>query len=68
MSITKISERELVSITEACRIVGVTRRTIYNWINAGKITYVRTAGGGVRIYKNTLWMNPEDSVGGKQTG
>ena len=51
-------ERETVSITEACRHVGVTRRTIYNWMADGKIEYVRTAGGAVRIFTDTLWRSP----------
>jgi predicted site-specific integrase-resolvase len=38
----------------------VSRRTIYNWIAAGKVEYVRTAGGSIRIFADTLWRNPED--------
>jgi excisionase family DNA binding protein len=38
--------------------VGVSRRTIYNWIASGKIQYVRTAGGSVRIFADTLWREP----------
>ena len=47
---------------KACELVGVSRRTIYNWLSAGKIEYVRTAGGSVRIFTDTLWRdanNPE---------
>ena len=32
---------------KACETVGVSRRTIYNWIAGGKVEYVRTAGGSV---------------------
>ena len=52
-------ERKTVSIPRACELVGVSRRTIYNWIAAGKIQYVRTAGGSVRIFADTLWREPE---------
>jgi excisionase family DNA binding protein len=38
--------------------VGVSRRTIYNWMAAGKVEYVRTAGGAVRIFEDTLWRAP----------
>jgi len=38
--------------------VGVSRRTIYNWIASGKVEYVRTAGGSVRIFVDTLWREP----------
>jgi excisionase family DNA binding protein len=52
-------ERRAISITQACESVGVSRRTIYNWMAAGKIQYVRTAGGAVRIFEDTLWRDPE---------
>jgi excisionase family DNA binding protein len=48
-------DRETLCIAEACVRVGVSRRTIYNWIRAGKVEYVRTAGGSIRIYADTLW-------------
>lgn len=51
-------ERPTVSILKACEIVGVSRRTIYNWIHAGKVEYRRTAGGSIRIYIDTLWREP----------
>ena len=40
---------------------GVSRRTIYNWLSSGKIEYVRTAGGSVRIFVDTLWRDPHKS-------
>jgi excisionase family DNA binding protein len=52
-------DRKTVSIPRACELVGVSRRTIYNWIAGGKIQYVRTAGGSVRIFEDTLWRRPE---------
>lgn len=42
---------------KACEAVGVSRRTIYNWISAGKVEYVRTAGGSIRIFADTLWRD-----------
>jgi excisionase family DNA binding protein len=44
---------------KACELVGVSRRTIYNWLSSGKIEYVRTAGGSVRIFVDTLWREPQ---------
>ena len=55
-------ERKTVSIMKACELVGVSRRTIYNWIASGKIEYVRTAGGSVRIFAHTLWREPSRSA------
>ena len=37
----------------------ITGQTIYNWIASGKIQYIRTAGGSVRIFEDTLWREPE---------
>ena len=54
-------DRKTVSIPRACELVGVSRRTIYNWIASGKVQYVRTAGGSVRIYADTLWREPESA-------
>ena len=50
-------ERKTVSIPRACELVGVSRRTIYNWIAGGKVQFIRTAGGSVRIYADTLWRD-----------
>lgn len=58
---TAIVERKTISIMKACELVGVSRRTIYNWIAGGKVEYVRTAGGSVRIFVDTLWRDPERS-------
>lgn len=57
-----LSERKTVSIPRACELVGVSRRTIYNWLAGGKIQYVRTAGGSVRIFEDTLWRDPDAAV------
>jgi excisionase family DNA binding protein len=54
-------ERKTISIMKACELVGVSRRTIYNWLSSGKIEYVRTAGGSVRIFVDTLWRHPNDT-------
>lgn len=52
-------DRQTVSIARAGELVGVSRRTIYNWISGGKVQYVRTAGGAIRIFADTLWRAPE---------
>ncbi len=62
-----VLERKTVSIPRACELVGVSRRTIYNWIAGGKVQYVRTAGGSIRIFADTLWRDGEQSQS-NQTG
>jgi excisionase family DNA binding protein len=51
------THRPTVSIPKACEMVGVSRRTIYNWITANKIQYVRTAGGSIRIFTDSLFRS-----------
>ena len=55
-------DRQTVSIARAGELVGVSRRTIYNWIAGGKIQYVRTAGGSIRIFVDTLWREPDQAA------
>jgi excisionase family DNA binding protein len=52
-------ERKMLTILEACQLVGVSRRTVYNWMADGKVDYVRTAGGAVRIFADSLWRAPD---------
>jgi excisionase family DNA binding protein len=53
------TERQTLSIMKACEVVGVSRRTIYNWMAGGKVEYVRTAGGSVRIFADSLWRSAQ---------
>lgn len=50
----------LVSISEACQQAGVSRRTIYDWIHSGRLEYVRTAGGAIRIRAGSLFRPVAD--------
>lgn len=52
--LTPAEAGQSLSIMAACRIVGVSRRTIYNWIERGKVPYQRTAGGAIRIRRGDL--------------
>jgi excisionase family DNA binding protein len=61
-------ERKTISIMKACELVGVSRRTIYNWMSSGKVEYVRTAGGSVRIFVDTLWREPDSQNGPYRPG
>ena len=56
------ADRKAISIRGACALADVSRRTIYNWIASGKVDYVRTAGGSVRIFVDTLWRTPDDTA------
>lgn len=52
-------ERQTVSVMKACEMVGVSRRTLYNWMRANKVEYLRTAGGSRRIFVDTLWRESD---------
>ncbi len=54
-----IGDRVTLSVTQAGDLVGVSRRTIYNWLESGKVEYVRHAGGAVRIFADTLFRPAE---------
>jgi len=45
----------MVCIKEAMVLAGVSRRTIYNWLATGRVDFVRTAGGPVRIVAESLF-------------
>jgi len=55
-------DRTVLSVNKACEVVGVSRRTIFNWIEDGKVEIVRTAGGGARIFKDSLWRDGNVTV------
>lgn len=46
---TETNPTPSMNIKQACAFVGVSRRTIYNWVNAGKLPFRRTPGGSIRI-------------------
>ena len=54
--------RRLLTILQAAASIGVSRRTIYNWLHDGKLEFVRTAGGQIRIYEDTLVSAPKTEL------
>jgi excisionase family DNA binding protein len=59
---TPTPDRVTVNIRQAAALVGVSRRTIYHWLKAGKLETRRTIGGGLRIYEDSLWQKPTDKA------
>ena len=43
-----------LTVNDAARYACVNRRTIYNWKNAGRIDFVYTPGGQMRIDRESL--------------
>lgn len=52
-----MGDRKTLSIMKACEVAGVSRRTIYNWIAKNKVEYLRTVGGSIRIFEDTLFRD-----------
>ncbi|NRI69916.1 helix-turn-helix domain-containing protein [Rhodococcus sp. MS16] len=52
--ITILNSTNLISALEASQMAGVTRRTIYSWIENKQITAYRVGGGEWRIEAETV--------------
>lgn len=48
----------LVTIPAACELVCKSRKTIYQWVNTGRVTTVRGANGRLYIYGSSLFLPP----------
>lgn len=55
-----IAPRKTMSITQAAAVAGVSRRTIYNWMKAGRLDTKRLVSGTTRIYEDSLWAKEKD--------
>lgn len=48
-------------MNQAMEVANVARRTIYFWMEKGKVEIAgRTAGGSLRLYKDSLWQKKEE--------
>ena len=61
MRIDAMIDRTTISLMKACDLAAVNRWTIYTWMASGKVEYVRTAGGSIRIFVDSLWRTPWDT-------
>jgi len=43
-----------VSLEQACLMLQVSRRTVYNWIREGRLQTIRTLGGSQRVLLESL--------------
>jgi excisionase family DNA binding protein len=43
-----------VSLEQACLVLQVSRRTVYNWIREGRLQTIRTLGGSQRVLIESL--------------
>jgi hypothetical protein len=50
----------LIGIVTASKCLHVTRQTIYNWINSGRCSALRSSSGRVLIYYSSLFWPHEE--------
>lgn len=49
------TDRQTCNIKRACELAGIARRTLYYWMQSGKVEYLTTASGSRRrIFIDTL--------------
>lgn len=53
---TRNNERRLVNSRQAAAIAGIAPRTLRLWVHLGKVEVIRTAGGQLRIFADTLFQ------------
>lgn len=46
--------RDFLTLPQACAYAQVSRRTLYNWMAAGKLTRYETPSGAARVRKSEL--------------
>jgi hypothetical protein len=57
---------DTVSIVKACELAGVSRRSIYTWMDQNKVQWIRTAGGQRRILVQSLFTDGNIRAAGSQ--
>lgn len=56
--------RELLKIGEVAELFGVQPPTVRRWMKAGKIHYIRTPGGSIRVPADALLLRWEGLIDG----
>jgi excisionase family DNA binding protein len=57
--------RELLKIGEVAELFGVRPPTVRRWLKSGKIHYILTPGGGIRVPADALVLHWEGLVDGR---
>ena len=58
LDVATLQPGRFVTVSEASQIARVSRRTLYAWMNAGKLPFVRTISGTRRIDRLAL-LHPD---------
>lgn len=54
------TRRALANVAQIATIAGVHRNTIYNWVRDNKVEWLRTPGGHIRVYVDTVLKRPPE--------
>lgn len=54
-----VTERPTVSVEKACVLVGVSKRTLYNWMADAKVDWFDGPNGMRRVYEDSLWRQDD---------
>ena len=69
-----VTSQEILTSARVARILGITKRTLHNWIKAGKIPgpdvnpdngYLQWTMTDVEVVRNVLTEEPSDSTGNR---
>lgn len=52
-----VSQRKVLTVVEAAAAMGVSRRTVYNWLKLGRLDTTKTPSGRTYIYADSLWKD-----------
>ena len=50
--------RQLLNTVATCHMAGISRATLYRWIAANKVEWLRTPSGQLRIYADSVFRAP----------
>lgn len=54
--------RETLSIAAAAERLGISRRTLYLWMQTEKVEWIRTASGSRRLFADSLWRRQDGTL------
>lgn len=57
----------LLTVSQACQILSVSRRSVYRWIDEGRVTVFRSATAGVRLCLSSLFVPARARLGKKNS-
>jgi excisionase family DNA binding protein len=49
-----VKTKEMISSGEVCRIFGISKRTLFNWVKQGKIHFIYLPNGHRRFFRKEI--------------